>query len=180
MDKSGLGRWASVGIRGKGNHTTRIIVAYCPVPGGVESSVFSQQERFWIKQGKRRDPIQAFDEDLEQVVKDFQKNGQAVIVMLDANDDVRQGKLQATLKRRGLTETISNCHGMNGPETYIRNTKMKPIDGIFTSASIDTKNCGYFGYGQSFGQDHQLIWASFLETSVLGLKMSSFERRKSI
>ena len=153
--------------------------AYCPVPGGGPDSVYSQHERHWQKLGQYRNPILAFDEDLEKEIKTAQTEGAAIIILIDTNEDVRAGSFSSTIQKQSIRETITKIHGAAGPETYLHNTKNKPIDGIFTSPSIAIETCGYWGYKQSFGQDHRVIWTQMKAGAILGMPLVGFERRKT-
>ena len=66
-DKSGLGRWAWINIRGKRNQIYRIVTVYCPVrPSSMKGSegqdtVYAQHLRHTSKE-----PIKAFWDDLKR------------------------------------------------------------------------------------------------------------------
>ena len=63
-DEKGLERWVSTLLNGK-NRKTRVVAIYRPNKGGNQSTVFSQQERYLESINDKRDPLTAFDEDLE-------------------------------------------------------------------------------------------------------------------
>ena len=162
-DPKQLGRWVSLCIQGKKGYKTRIFSAYRPNPGGGSESVYSQQERILPKLKDNRDPILAFDEDLEIEIQNAYNRKEAVIILIDANDNVRKGKVTKRLEKKHLKEIILKNHGNLGPETYIDNTKRIPIDGIYASHQLNFPFTGYFNYKQSFSSDHRVIWAAIRE-----------------
>ena len=135
QDPSGLGRWAWTTIRGRGGAVLRVVAAYRPNPPGEGDSTVWWQHRAWLlAQGDEREPRQAFMEDLCSALQTWLQDGDHIVLGMDANDDLRKGEVTRTLERLGLEERILQRHRDRAPQaTYHRNTKGKPIDGIFSS-----------------------------------------------
>ena len=155
VDESGLGRWVSTLINGK-KRKTRIIMVYRPNKGGKQKGVYAQHERFLMSKNDNRDPLTAWNEDLEKTIIQHQDNNETVIVMGDFNSDIRKGKILRMCNRRNLNEKILLKHGKNPPATYDRNSKRIPIDGIIGSRSAEFQQSGYLGFGEGFDTDHRI------------------------
>jgi hypothetical protein len=82
---------------------------------------------------------------------------------------MKKSDLQSALESCTLKEAIINKHGRNGPSTYRRNNNRKPIDGIWTSPSIEILAGGYFDYDEVFlNSDHRCLWIDLTYKSVFG------------
>ena len=81
------------------------------------------------------------------------------MVGIDANEDVRTGKIAKLFKTLtpSLSESILDLHGKEGPETCNKNTKRTPIDGLFVSPGIEPSQGGYTSYGQVVDADHRSL-----------------------
>ena len=106
---------------------------------GNQSGVYAQHKRYWESKNNSRDPLEAFDKDLEKMIGDHQKDGESIILMGDFNTDVRKDTINKMGERRNTRDIITTRHGNQGPGTYNRNTKRKPVDGIFGSNSLESK-----------------------------------------
>ncbi len=85
---------------------------------------------------------------------------------------MRQGDLKSALELCTLKEVILKRHGLNGPATFRRNNTKTPIDGIWTSPSIEIKACGYFDFDDVFpNTDHRCLWADISFSNAFGHNM---------
>ena len=138
MDPEGLGRWVSILLKGKQDHTLRAAAGYVPCKNKTGLyTVYSQQQKHFRVQKTDREPIQAMMEDFEQAVSSWVEAGERIVIMMDANSDVRDGELATMLKPLGFKEQITFRHGPNEPPpgTHETNTSGRPIDGIWTNSS---------------------------------------------
>ena len=85
------GRWAWTRFRGTNNRCLRVVAAYRPCYSTEPNSVFQQQLRNFP--ASRSDPRQVFLDDLRVALTAWLAEGDALLVMLDANDDVLQGDI---------------------------------------------------------------------------------------
>ena len=69
VDSTGLSRYASALITGNNKHKTRIMVTYRSNVGGNYVTVFSQYERYFQTRNDNRNPLVAYDADIEQCIK---------------------------------------------------------------------------------------------------------------
>jgi hypothetical protein len=141
-DPTGLGRWTWQRLQGKQGRALRVATAYRPVlnKDGLKS-VWSQQRSFWLAKGEDCCPRQRFVEDLATEVKEWVDAGDQVILIIDANEDVREGSLTLKLAEAGLSELITGNHGKEGPPTF--QLGKQPIDGIFGTEGLQGCRCGY-------------------------------------
>ena len=160
-DPTGLGRWTSLLFRGKRGHRFRVITAYNPVAGTCKNSVMEQHRRYFRRNLDNSDPGMKFQEDLERALKAWITAGEITILMLDANQDIREGPLRTMLLNSGLREMILSQHTECGPApaTYARNESNTPIDGIFSNLPSDIQyKCGYLGFCEGVPGDHRMAW----------------------
>lgn len=169
IDPKGLGRWASTLYRGKQNIKTRIVTAYRPVKSGQvgSSTTYRQQQRAYNKHNKEDDPRDAFLQDLGNQIQRWKNAGEQVILLMDANDDVRGNKIRTWAQANGLIERL-NQEG--DPTVATHNRGSKPIDGIFTTEGIDIVKRGYLAHGD-MPSDHRLGFIDIRYITAFGHKM---------
>ena len=92
---------------------------------------------------------------------------------MDANDDIRKGKISTALENIGMTEAIVSFHkDRSPPATCTTNTQRKVIDSIWTSPGIHILRCGFLPFHDFLGffSDHRLIWADICNQSLYGYR----------
>ncbi len=176
-DTSNLGRWSWTRYRGRNNQTLRIISAYRPNQPNGPFIVYAQQNAYFNSTGTPRCPRKAFLQDLCKDLNEFLESGDNIILMLDGNSNMRKSDLKSALESCSLKEVILKKHGTHGPATFRRNNAKTPIDGIWTSPSIDIKACGYFDYDSVFvNMDHRCLWADISFVNAFGHNMPAIVR----
>ena len=163
-DDSKLGRWSWICLEGKQHHRTRVLTGYRPCEGGTGvGSAYIQHERYL--QSKKRDisPREAFYEDLAPLLNEWKAQGDHIIITLDANEDVRTGATASFFNKFDMKECILHRHRrMSPPATNNKNQQRQPIDGIWTTAGIQVKKCGYLPFGKGCPKtDQPALWADF-------------------
>ena len=91
--------------------------------------------------------------------------------MMDCNEDVRGETMTHFLDETGMKEIILQRHGSKAPGTYIDG--QAPIDGIFTSCSLEAVKAGYTSFSDGVqGQrtDHRCLWVDIDVVAVFGNK----------
>ena len=173
-DPTKLGQWTWTKICGKGDITTVFVSAYrpCHNPDGLHT-VWSQQARYFKEHEDIRDPdVQAlFIRDLCKFLGDLCNNGHNVVLGMDANDDVRDGKVTKALMEIGIYEAVVRNHGGESvPATCATNKQRKPIDSIWTSPGLKVLRYGFLPFHDVYGfqSDHRLIWADICKENMLG------------
>lgn len=123
-------------------------------------------------------PLQAFGKDLTLELRNEKLRKEAIILLIDANNNIKKGKFMKMLEKNKIQEIILDKHRHNGPETYIDNTKQIPIDRIFASHLITFNKSGYFDYDSNFGTDHRVLWGSLQEERLLGTIVGNINKWK--
>ena len=150
-DYSGLGRWSYIRFRGKRSNVTRVITAYCPCLSKKRiHTVYSQQLRVL-----KKDPIQAFWDDLERQIKEWQLAGETILLSGDWNVDSEDRAFCAWKKRLGLVDPIAERHGTSSPGTFNRGNRR--LDSFLVSAYLKYGDCGFLPFGLLSG-DHRGIY----------------------
>ena len=137
VDESGLGRWCWMLLQGKKNHHTKIITAYqpCRCNKKANSAVYAQHKRFFKMKGDFRCPRLIFRQHLMEQLDKWQGNGDRIILMIDANENLQHGKLQRALMKRGIRDLVRERTNLPGPATHFRGKSQ--IDGIFATKDVD-------------------------------------------
>ena len=114
-DPTGLGRWVSHLVGGKGNTVTRIVTAYLPCWSKGHHTVYSQHRHYYNTKNQDKEPITQFLLDLKEVLSEWISAGELIILGMDANQDVRTGKAALMLQSLGLQEQITHSHSSHCP-----------------------------------------------------------------
>ena len=170
-DTSGLGRWAWTRYRGRQGIHLRVVTAYRPVLNTSGAmSVWNQQKSHFEAQDDDRCPRAIFISDILVEIRKWKEEGDQIVIGMDANEDVRTGKLSEAFREEGLIELCTDCHGMNGPTTYDRG--QRPIDGIFVTSTLMASHCGYL----PFEFDHRALWIDIPMSAALGHEVAEIKR----
>lgn len=161
-DATGLGRWVWTRYRGRGV-TLRIVAAYRPVLNrSGPMSVWNQHKAYYDEKKIDGCPRDLFTRELVAQVTEWMLTGDQIVLMTDANEDVRCGDFVKKLRKVGLTETIIDQHGHQGPATHQRGSV--PIDGIFVTDTLQGCKCGYL----PLTFDHRGLWIDIPMTVAFG------------
>ena len=171
-DFRNLGRWVWQRFRGKNNKILRVITAYRPNPSAGPYTVYAQHRAFFNEIQKAKwEPRKQMLEDLKQEIKKWKNDKEQVILMMDCNEDVRGETMTHFLDETGMKEIILQRHGSKAPGTYIDG--QAPIDGIFTSCSLEAVKAGYTSFldgVQGQRTDHRCLWVDIDVVAVFGNK----------
>ena len=113
-----------------------------------------------------------FCDDLCEVLKTWRSKGDRIILMMDTNENVFNGKLSKRLAD-DLIEMKEAVHGVKpgqGPNTHSSNTKLVPIDGIWHTPEIQVRTAAYLPFDLCLG-DHRPVVVDFLQASILGVNL---------
>ena len=143
------------------------------------NSVWNQQARFFQYEDRCQDPevFENFDTQLCCFIGKVWEEGHNVVLGMDANDDVRNGKISKALEDIGMSEAIVKFHKEKSPPaTCATNTQLKVIDSIWTSPSIHILWCGFLPFHVFLGfiSDHRLTWADISNQSLYGHRPQNF------
>ena len=160
-DSGELGRWTGQTLRAKNNTNVHIITAYRPVLNTSSvGSVWNQQKAYFDRIGREGCPRSLFVEDIAEEISRRMVEGDQVIVMIDANENVEKGTLGRRLRELGLKEVVSSRHGLH--HSHLRGSE--PINGIFVTSLLSDVQCGYI----SSGCDHFGLWLDVPNETLYG------------
>lgn len=126
--------------------------------------VWNQQKNYLETQDDDHCPRAAFTQDLQKAIQEWLDKGEQIVLMLDANDDIRTGKFAQAMRDIGLTEATTLQHGNAGPPTFLHGSD--PIDGIFISPSIQNTHSGYLPVQTAF--NHRILWIHIPDAVAFG------------
>jgi hypothetical protein len=130
---------------------------------------YSQHVNFLYDKDDDRCPRLAFLEDLSREIERWIEAGEQVIVMLDANEDVRNGSVHRMFEAAGMCEVVIEINSeLPATSTFSRNFQEIPIDSIFATSSICIKGGGYFAFGEGPGPDHRCLWVDLTYQIAFG------------
>jgi hypothetical protein len=169
-DDTGLGRWTWTRFRGRNGIVTRIVCAYRPcAPTGKDKifSVYAQQQRFFDEQLDDICPREAFIRDLFAAMDTWIEQGEQVIVALDANEELRSGKIATAFHERNMKEVLLQRHGRSAPPTTDNGSAV--IDGIWATPSIGIERGGYLAGGEALPRtNHRCLWMDVAYETIYG------------
>ena len=87
-DLSGLGRWSWTRYRGRGNVTLRVISAYRPCQSRGPLTVYAQHQNYFDSKDIEGCPRELFTAHLLAEVETWITQGDQIILMMDANEDI--------------------------------------------------------------------------------------------
>jgi hypothetical protein len=158
------------------------VTAYRPCLSDGPLSTYSQHVNYFYDTNDDRCPRQAFLEDLSKDIGQWIQAGEQVIVMLDANSDVRDGDVNQMFFDAGMREVLLEINSdLPVTSTFARNLNNIPIDGIFATPTITLQAGGYFGFGEGPGLDNRCLWLDVSFQSAFGYPpppMGQFKTRR--
>jgi hypothetical protein len=179
-DPEGLGRWFWQLYRGKNNSLLRVITAYRPnFKDSIQfQTVYIQQRTRFLELGQLDcEPRQAILDDLATAINEWKQNGEHIVLMMDANEDVRAGNIKAFLEETDMRDVVLSMHGTNAPNTHIGGSK--PIDGIFATQAIECVQAGYTAFSdgvQGKRPDHRCIWMDVRLQNIFRHRMPPIQK----
>ena len=165
-----LGRWSWTDYKGVKDLKLRVVCAYRLIntsnSGGTET-VHAQHLRALYKLDRHEDPVKAFDKDFFTFLKTSKEEGYQLIVMMDANANLRHSTFKNKKRREGLKDYLSDNPIHHNIGSFERGSDI--IDGIFCSSNITVTACSYQTFQQSPG-DHRGIEMEINLHSIFGNK----------
>ena len=98
------------------------------------------------------------------------ESGDQIILMIDLNDNVTSSNAANRLTSLGLRESITRRHSDDTPLRTC-NKGSRPIDGIFTSSTIQITKGGYLPFTH-FPTDHRALWIDITMSNLCGSNMA--------
>ena len=110
-----------------------------------------------------------FEDDLVTVLEQWRVRGDRIILMMDANNNVFNGRLTKLLKDKlEMCEAVHRQVPGQGPNTHVDGSV--PIDGIWYTLDLTLEKASYLPFDLQLG-DHRPVMAEFTEESVLGARL---------
>jgi hypothetical protein len=168
-DDTGLARWTWLKI-GNGRSITRVICVYLPCKPGKTSkghTVWEQQSRYFQARGDFRYPSTVFIDDILTMIARWRKNGEEVILCIDANQDVYRGKLAMRLALPDIQLTCLMEPALSGPvpNSHFRGTGK--ISTIFGSPGLVEGHAMCYLHWYGVG-DHRVFLLEISAASLFG------------
>ena len=161
-DERGLGRWSWLLLKGKDKVQIRVITAYQPNLSKMVTqcgSVYSQQRIQLLATNEEKCPLEVFRNDLIKQIKSWIKMKNKIILMIDANENVRTGPLSTALENLGLKSAVRSKHGNFCPAT----------------PGIRINKSGYLPFGDGPG-DHRAVYVDLCQDSLFGGEFHKIHR----
>ncbi len=171
-DFRGLGRYCWYLLQGSKKHRTRHVHVYNVLGqwSDLEGSVIQQQIRYLQLHNIKKTPRELLRDDLLAQLHSWVKQGDRIILTMDANEHVLEGKdlcRELTDPDNGLKlkEISHTVWGKREPNTHI--SGKLPIDGVWVSEDLEVRGVKILTFGESVG-DHRTIIFDITTRSLLG------------
>jgi hypothetical protein len=179
-DPTGLGRWTWTRFRGKGQTCLRVAVVYVPCVSTGPLTVWSQHLAYFNSLSDpawqdNPDPRQRLFDDLSSAMNEWIEDGDQLLVMGDWNGDVRDLDLTAYFAKHSMHESLLDRHGECAPATC--NMGSSPIDGIWSTSSLEITGGGYLNFEQGLPGNHRTLWLDLTYMQALGHCQPAIVRR---
>ncbi len=169
-DDWGLGRWLVMTLQRDGVRT-RVVCGYNPCynKNPNSSTTYQQHRQFFITQRKDLTcPRTKFREDLVTQLTRWRKDGDQLIVCLDANKHIYKksiGKALTDIKGLAMKEVVGEFTRTPIGSTFFRGSK--PIDGVRATFDILVCNTAIMPAGYGIG-NHRLFVINFSMMDIIG------------
>ncbi len=169
-DNLGLGRWTFMRFVGDEKIVTRMICGYSPCANKKKDSGTVYQQHCQHLINKLKDdtcPRAWFRKDLIFHMKKWWKEGERLILCIDANKNIYRGELgwQLTdLDGLGMKEVMGEFTAKQLGAMYFQGSK--PIDGTWATGNLTVTNACIMPVGFGVG-DHQLFVIDFATTTLI-------------
>lgn len=175
-DETGLARWVWTKVGMRGGKTTTFISGYQPCDNkSSRGTVLSQQSRYFEALGDHRNPRTIFFEDILHFIASCRANNEEVILFIDANEHIYNGRLGKALSGEefNMKEQFFTVTGKHAPASHADGSR--PITGLFATAGIQFLNIFQSAHKSGIG-DHRYTVYDVDATSVLGVPLRHVQR----
>ena len=122
------------------------------------------------QQGLRTNPKAMFRDDLLSALRIWRSNGKRVILMMDANEHVSDGKMCSQLRQSDIDmhPSVDSMTPRTSPKTWFRGKEA--IDDIWFSSDLEVIAASYLPFHGDIG-DHRPVIADATIQSILGTNL---------
>jgi hypothetical protein len=166
-DHRNLGRWASMILSSHPDQRTRIVTAYNvgkTKPEGLKT-VYQQHLRYIQETGLDCSPRKLMRDDLIEQLKTWLRQGDRIMLYMDANENVIDGPLCSALVDLGFTPEAHRLHGYI-PNTHVSGSEC--IEEVWCSFGLEVTAIQILSFHKSIG-DHRCFLVDFTTRSAVGL-----------
>lgn len=166
-DHRNLGRWASMILSSHPDQRTRIVTAYNvgrTKPEGLKT-VYQQHLRYIQETGLDCSPRKLMRDDLIEQLKTWLRQGDRIMLYMDANENVIDGPLCSALADLGFTPEAHRLHGYI-PNTHVSGSEC--IEEVWCSFGLEVTAIQILSFHKSIG-DHRCFLVDFTTRSAVGL-----------
>ena len=123
-----------------------------------------------FKKKLRTTVFKMFCDDLCTLLQDWQTQGERIILLMDTNNNVHNGKLSRRLAGDliQMKEAVHEVTRGQGTKTHIRGSV--PIDRIWHTPKLLLQGASYLPFDRVLG-NHWPVVADFIEATVLGINL---------
>ena len=147
----------------KGDTNLTVITAYrvCQEKGNSgDMTAHAQQSSLLLNRTPKPDPRKQVLEDLKSFIADRRYQGEAIVLMIDANEECLSpnSTLRRTMDSLGMTNLHHLIHGESCPNTHTRGAQQ--IDHIYGCPRIaaNTTNAGILPFKMGIDTDHRGLY----------------------
>ena len=163
-----LGRWASRVFYASPKHRFRLVSAYNPGSSKPEGSktIYQQHLRYIQERHPHTTPQRMFAVDLLAALRTWRKQGDRILLLMDANEHILKGELCTRIMRELDMVEATHCHwGGDEPNTYIRGSE--PIDTVLHTRDLEVLAVKQLSFHNSVG-DHRSVLLDVCTKSAIG------------
>jgi hypothetical protein len=166
-DPRNLGRFSSMVLSSHPDQRFRVVSAYNvgrPKPKGLKT-VYQQTLRYIQEEAIEGTPRQLMRSDLITQLKAWLKEGDRILLYMDANENVLNGPLCRQLEAIGFAPWAHKMHGII-PNTHVEGSEC--IDEVWGSYGVEVTAVQVLSFHESIG-DHRSFIVDFTTRSTIGL-----------
>jgi hypothetical protein len=175
-DETGLARWVWTKVGMNGGKSTCFITAYQPCDNRKgKSTVLSQHSNYFEALGDHRNPRTIFFEDILNFIASVRANNEEVILFIDANEHIYNGRLGKALSGEefNMKEQFFSVTGKYAPASHADGSR--PITGLFATAGVRFLNIFQSAHKSGIG-DHRYTIYDVDASSVLGVPLRHIKK----
>lgn len=134
-----LGRFTWMALRGRDGTGVIVITLYrvCQNSGttaGPNTAYMKEWEALRERGNKHPDPREAVLRDASDVLHEWGNRGYHPLIMMDANADIDESRLESFIKQHGLIDLVADTNNGKPPRTYVRG--VRKIDFAFGDSHV--------------------------------------------
>ena len=157
-DTSCLGNWVWTRYWEKHNIKLRVITAYIPciTNNSGAQTTYRQHQRYLDRTKDDISPRHSILENIYTDIAQWSELGDQIVSKIGLNEKITPETVTEIFENVGLTEAITHHHCDTGMVTMYQ-SQSHPIDGIYTSSTLQVSSGGYIPF-VIISSYHRLLW----------------------